>query len=53
MQKNIMQRSNQLPLEIRINVNTMAKELINLNKDSHRIGEDHLCHLVSQPRKGG
>jgi len=35
MRKLIMQRSNQLSVEIEINENTMAKELINLNKDCH------------------
>jgi len=32
-----VQKSNQLSVEIRINENTIAKELINVNKVSYRI----------------
>jgi len=42
MQKAIMQKSNKSSAEIKINENTMAKELISVNKDcyfAHRIGE--------------
>jgi len=35
MQKVIMQKSNQFLVEIRINGNTMAKEVINANKNGH------------------
>jgi len=40
VQKAVVQRSNQLTVEIRIYENTMAKELINVNKDGHRVTED-------------
>jgi len=47
MQKAIMRRSNQFFVESKINVNTMARELTNVEKDCH-IGlvRDHGGHLV-------
>jgi len=52
MQRAIMQKSSQFSVEIIVNENTMAKELINVNKDllCHTgLLKDHRGHPVNKP----